>query len=94
MSTFADRMYSDYEKSQCFYVVRGKRAHCIVCEAHGYTWCTYLNHVQRKYEETYNKVMPLNAISGIVSNIVISGDQRAFNESPFIRSVYSRNVHF
>lgn len=91
MSTFAERMYSDYEKSKCFYLVRGKTAHCIVCKALDYTSCTYLNHVQRKYEETYNTVMTRDNMTSLVSGIVIYGDKRAFNESPFIRSIYSRN---
>lgn len=78
MPSFLEKMYYDYEKSYCFYVLRGHDSHCIICEELAMP-CTYAKHVQRKYEEVYNNALSEHDLKKLVSTIIRKGDTALLN---------------
>jgi len=78
MPSFSEKMYFDYEKSYCYYVIRGYNSHCIVCEELGIP-CAYAKHVQRKYEEVYGGVLSEQDLQKLVTTIIRKGDAAVLN---------------
>jgi len=78
MRSFLEKMYADYEKSHCYYVLRGYNSHCIICEELGVP-CAYAKHVERKYEEVYGNMLSEQDLKKLVHTIIRYGDAAVLN---------------